>query len=223
MGKIFASITVFILSSCCFFMYSSIPPCELSIEWEKLVDDKKEKKKIVLVAPNQENENIQKFVREIAENLESSNTYFCRNCRILSNYTFAYEKADLNDFIKVDSLIQQRCVFSNLDSCNKRPIYRDIYGERWITPTIHYRDTIIGYYIPKESLTKENVFYIAFTKCDISSEEHDFYFNCRYSVWDSKNSKFFARGMLDPVLKGCSEIEAAKIIADILVIGLGLR
>lgn len=60
-----------------FFMYSSIPPCELSIEWENLVHDNKEKKKIILVAPNQENENVQKFIREVAEILENSNTFTC--------------------------------------------------------------------------------------------------------------------------------------------------
>lgn len=58
-------------------MYSSIPPCELSIEWENLVHDNKEKKKVILVVPNQENENVQKFIREVAEILENSNTFTC--------------------------------------------------------------------------------------------------------------------------------------------------
>ena len=49
MGKFFALITVFFLSSCCFFMYSSIPPCELSIEWENLVHDNKEKRRLYLL------------------------------------------------------------------------------------------------------------------------------------------------------------------------------
>lgn len=232
MGKIIAAITCFFFASCCFMMYSWIPPSEgASDEWADLIRrDNHEKMNIVLVAPGQEDENLQRFVSKVADILANSGTSYCKTCRSLSNYSFAYEKTDSNDFSIVDVIQLQRgiCKKNRHDSCEY--VYRDMYNIiepdsstlLYGTDQSNWRYDTISYYIPKEHLVKENVFYLAFTKCDIRNGRRDFYFDCRYSVWDSKNDKFFERGMLGPVFADY-ENDAAKYIADILVIALGLQ
>ncbi len=231
MGKFFAAITLFFLTSCCFMMYPWIPPVEgASDEWTELVRrDNHEKMNIILVAPGQEDENVQRFVSKVANILANSGTFYCGTCHSLSNYTFAYEKADSNDFAIVDVVQLQNgfCKKIRHDTCEYS--YRDMYDVivpdsstlLYGTNQSKWRYDTISYYIPKEHLVKENVFYLTFTKCNIRNERRDFYFDCRYSVWDSKNDKFFERGMLRTF--DDYETEAAKYIADILVIGLGLR
>ena len=79
------------------------------------------------------------------------------------------------------------------------------------------------YYVPKEELEKkeDNVFTLAFTKCDVKSEDTDFNIDCLYSIWDNQTKTFYVKGRLGPytnVTKG----GIPSLMADHLVIALGL-
>ncbi|MBO4437522.1 MAG: hypothetical protein J5791_11640 [Fibrobacter sp.] len=70
MGKILIGLICFLFASCCFFMYSSVPPYESSVEWEKIKkNEKHETIEFVLVAPNQDDERIQDFVKKLLTSL----------------------------------------------------------------------------------------------------------------------------------------------------------
>ena len=70
MGKILIGLICFFCASCCFFMYSSVPPYECSIEWKKIKKNEMyEKIQFVLVAPNQDDERIQDFVKKLLTSL----------------------------------------------------------------------------------------------------------------------------------------------------------
>ena len=75
----------------------------------------------------------------------------------------------------------------------------------------------------KEELEKkeDNVFTLAFTKCDVKSESSDFNIDCHYSIWDNQTKTFYVKGRLGPytnVTKG----GIPSLMADHLVIALGL-
>lgn len=224
MGKVFIGMFCIILTSCCFFLYSSTPPIQTSSEWEKFLKNKEHDKiEFILVAPGQEDERVQSFIRKIVDALAHSETFFCRHCVSLSNYSFAYEKADVNDFVKVDVIQPQYgvCIEKKQNLCEY--VYRDMYDvdisdSAWQQGVEKYnwRNTHVNYYVPREN-KKKNALYLVFSiSFDVLSEN-------RYAIWDSERKTFFVKGMLNSFSLDDGLDEIAQRSADILAINLGLR
>ena len=224
MGKILIGLICFFCASCCFFMYSSVPPYECSIEWEKIKKNETyEKIQFVLVAPNQDDERIQDFVKKIADILAHSGTSFCKHCLSLSEYSFSYERVDSNEFVKinVDQPQYGICAKENHEPCEV--VYRDMYDvsvsdSAWQYGVEHYnwRNETVYYYVPKESKRKKNTLYVVFS---IGTDG----FSNRYAIWNFEKKTFLVRGMLNSFSLGDDLDEMAKISADVLAIGLDLR
>lgn len=76
MGKIFAAITVFFLSSCCNMMYSSIPPYE-GPPVRFGIDVKINR--IIMTSPHVDDEG-DRFIQGLVETLNTRKTFFCNWC-----------------------------------------------------------------------------------------------------------------------------------------------
>jgi hypothetical protein len=200
-------------------MYSSTPPYETSRQWSNEVNQR-QKIKFRVVAPGERNEDASWVIKRMTEILNNSRTFYCFLCRNLSKYEFVFENASEDDFNHQD-YVQKQYAYKD-DNAEER-CYRDIYSGKFDSPSFILRDSVIRYYAPKEELVKneDNVFTLAFTKCDAKSEGSDFSIDCRYSIWDNQTKTFYVRGRLGPytnVTKG----GIPSLMADHLVIALGL-
>ena len=220
--KIFIVLITLLLVSCCSFMYSSTPPYETSEQWRNEVNQR-EKIKFRVVAPGESNDDALWVIRKMSELLNKSGTFYCFLCRNLSSYEFSFVDTFEEDYHHQDYVQKQ---YAYKDQNPEERYYRDaFYLKVDALDPEHFlvRDTTISYYVPKEHEKNEaHVFTIAFTKCDVKGNDRDFHFDCRYSIWDSKNEAFYARGRLGQY-SGMTKFDVASNMADHLAIALGLR
>ena len=162
MGKIFAAITVFFLSSCCNMMYSSIPPyggppVRFGIDIQ--ID------KVIMTSPHIDDEG-DRFIQGLVETLNMRKTFYCNWCGrdTLPIFEFRHMANAEYDTIKDYSIDSRRPPVNLLKMKNPphlqdKEFYMEINDYTYMKDSLfngsfaiwnHARDTILraGYFGP---------------------------------------------------------------------------
>ena len=223
MKNIFFALISLLFFSCCYWLYSSTPPYATSSQWDAITKQNANMKFFV-VAPGEYDDRALWVIEKMSELLNKSGTFYCRLCHSLSKNEFYFLNSSAENF-SIEKFSQKQYAFKK--DTSEELCYRDAFYlnvDALDSTRFFIRDSIISYFVPKEKIVKDdkNTFTITFTKCDVKGNDRDFYFDCRFSIWDYRKKSFFVRGRLGPY-SNMTKFDVASTMADHLVIALGLH
>ncbi len=214
--KLLLLLLICFLSSCCNFLYNSIPRHDKSLKWSEWFQSGASIEFVFLV-PDDLKEDAEPFIEKIIDFIQYRKTFFCKLCTNTDNYKFS------SVFINKEMLTEYE--YTQMQWTRKgKNRYFDLFPYENVvgTDVIRREATIIFPKLADEKkMHKDGRVYIALSNYSIQKNSSSYFYDGYYLILDYDENVYYVVGRLGPI-ENDDEIGLIKTIVDYLAIGLGI-